>query len=289
MRGWVLLPVLAVACGGTGTAPPKPPPEPAPVAVATTTSTALAPEKPALRRPDVRYAPSALTALAESVTQLVATVIDGHPPPPGPLPLERRRNQDKLVRGDEGAPRSRDLDFLGVAFELDLVLVPDDPTLPRPAGDVEPDGTLRTIAFVGPGGLKVASLDVQGPRPPRPLAGWLGGAEEHGKNVLDALRSGRLGELLMGEPERALFANDQVWREVEKELPKAEEQARAQALARAHPRPAGYRMDDIIVMARDARGSFWGFALQVDEDDGQAVLDSHPLVRIQKLDPNRGF
>jgi hypothetical protein len=91
------------------------------------------------------------------------------------------------------------------------------------------------------------------------------------------------------EQKNKLFDDDVIFRKLEKELPDAEEIQRAEALARSHPRVLGVRMDDVIVLGRDWHGVFWGFALQIDEHEGKTVLDTGPLVRVEKLDPREGL
>jgi hypothetical protein len=289
MRRWVVLPVLAVACGGPGAPPPHPISAPEPVPEPVTAPTALddASEAPPRVPLETGYGPSPLTPVANDLTVLVANVLDGLPPPAGPIPLERERPPDKLIRGEEAAPRSKELQFLGVAFELEIVLV-KEPS-PPPAADRDADGVLETIAFVSRTGAKIAALDVDPPRAPRQVDAWLAGAEEQARAVVDAVAVGRLRELLIGEPERSIFDNDVIFRKLEKELPDAEEIRRAEALARSHPRALGVRMDDVIVLGRDRHGVFWGFALQIDEHEGKTVLDTGPLVRVEKLDPREGL
>lgn len=287
MRSQLLPLLLVAACAGGERSPQPQSPKPSPVTVAEperVTTNEVTP-RPATTP---RYAASPLTDLAERVTELVIAVNDGNPPP-RVLPLEQERPVSELLRGEQKAPRSADLKFFAFALELDIVLVADDGQSPRPIGDEPLDGALRVVLFLSRTGLKLASLELGGPERIRPVDRWLAGAAQAGAEVYAALQGQRAGTLLFGESERAVIHDDRVFREISDELPSANDLARAAELARKHPAILGFDFDDVFVIARDARGNFWGFGLQIETDDGRYVLDSRPLVRVQRLDPERGF
>ena len=288
MRSPLVSVVLLVGCTASAGAPEprrttqKPLTVAEPEPIATTESD----RRPA---PTARYAASPITDLAQRITDLVIAVNDGNPPPRGTLPLERERPVSELLRGEEKAPRSADLDFFAFALELDIVLVADDGQSPRPVGDGPNDGGIRVVLFLSRTGLKLASLELTGPDRVRPVDRWLAGAAEAGAEVFAGVRERRVGSMLFGESERAVIGDDRVFKEISDELPSAKELARADELARNHATILGFDFDDVFVIARDRRGTFWGFALQVESDDGRFVLDTGPLVRVQRMDPERGF
>lgn len=276
----------SVACGE------RPPPPAATPGGALEIATARAvPEEPAApiaaHTPGASsFAPSALTAFANQVTDLIGQVLDGKPPPSSPLPLVPWQASDRLVksRTPSPPPRRADLEFVVFAMELYLVLSADAAAPTNPSPDA---GKLETITFLSRTGLKLAKLSVRGPSSPHPIPPWLEGAKQFGAEIFAAARRDALESLLVGGPERPVLGNDLLFSQMMKDLPAREELERAQQLARSVREPIGLRFDDVFVIARDRRGEIWGFKLELEETNGQLAFETSPLIEVSRLEPEQ--
>jgi len=275
--------LVAVACGG-GAQNAPPPSEPVTVvAPAPESPLALASEPPTASAPaGVGYAESSLTELARSVQAVTVAALEGRDPTLAGLPIERIKDPDRLVRSKGTVPPVRDLEFLAFAMEVRIVLSRDDSVTSGDADDVR---AIEAVAFLSRTGLKLAQIRSRSSRDIRPLPPWLAGVEQFGSSVVQALRNHTANGLLVGEAERPLLG-DALYEQAKKELSRVELGPLERAVA-LHPTPLGYTVDDVFLVARGPGGVIWGFQLQFDEDQGRVVLDSSPLVRVEKLEPER--
>ncbi|MCL4749536.1 MAG: hypothetical protein KJ015_05225 [Myxococcales bacterium] len=230
--------------------------------------------------PSGAFAASPLTEFAGGVRDIALAALDGRPLPQGAIPVEPSRDPSRRVRSDKPPPPSRELDVFAFAMEITLVLREPSST----SADDPEDGSIELIAFLSRTGLKVAKLEARSPRSHRPLPVWLSGVERFGNEVLTALRGGGIGQLLVGEAERPVLSDDFLYRRLMDERPKLEQLRSAEALAARHGRVLGYRVDDVFLVSRDRAGVIWGLELELDESDGQVMLDGSPLVRVERLD-----
>jgi hypothetical protein len=150
------------------------------------------------------------------------------------------------------------------------------------------DGAVRITALVGSTGFRVVDLAVRTGRRSQRLPGWLAGSLQASTETVDALRRGRIGSLILGEADRGVFQSDDLFQRAMKELPKPHEIAACEDAVKKRPRLLGVEVDDLYLIARDRNDTsnqyFYGFEFNVDEDDGQLVLDSSPLMQVEKRD-----
>ncbi|MFO0564288.1 MAG: hypothetical protein U0263_01425 [Polyangiaceae bacterium] len=176
--------------------------------------------------PRVTFAPSPLSDLARALTTLAVTVLDGEPPPAGPIAIERMRDEKKLVRSEVQLPRGSDLEFFLFGIQMyaifdegpDPNVVAGSPGPPPPAQD----GAVRITAMVGSTGYRVVDLAVRSGRRSQRLPGWLMGSLQASNDTVGALRSGRIHGLLFGESDRAVFRSDGLFERTLNEQPKPE-------------------------------------------------------------------
>ncbi len=222
------------------------------------------------------FADSPLTPFANEVTALALAALDGRPLPSTDIPLERYDSARKLVSLEPGAsaPRSAELLVLAFAMEIEANLAtnPDAPT-----------ARLETLAFLSPAGLKVAVLDQRSPAGLGPLPPYVSGAGEFMTQVVSAARSANWSTLLVGEAERRVLADERLWHEIEKERPQQAELDLISRLAQSSSKPTQFGLDDIGIVTRHRDGTIWALKLNFDHQDGQVVLDTHPLVRVRRL------
>lgn len=274
-----------MACGSQG--PIVPGARPAVVAVAPAKEPRPAQSPPSLsgppRDPRALFPPSPITDFANSMRQIALAALDGGPLPEVGVPIERQRDPNRLVRAEQPRPAARDLEVFAFAMEITLILRAPN----ADGGSDEDDGGFEVIAFLSRTGLKVAGLRPRGPRAIKETPGWLSGARTFGNDVLGALRRRRIGDLLVGDTERPVLNDDFLFKRLMDERPKVDALERLEALAAKHERALGYHFDDVYLLARDRSGSLVGLQLQVDEDDGQLMLDAAPLVRVERLRKDR--
>lgn len=228
------------------------------------------------------FAPSPLTELANGIRDIALAALDGRPLPSGAIPVQPSRDPERRVRSDGPAPKSSDLDVLVFAMEMTLVL-----RAPRDSGgDDDGRGAIEIIAFLSRTGLKVASLRTRDARSYHPLPDWLSGVGRGGGEIFSALKSRRIGDLLVGQTERPVLGDD-LYQMLMEKRPTVERLQEAEALAAAHDRVLGYHLDDVFLVARDRDGTVWGLELEIDESDGKHYLDGSPLVRIERVKRDR--
>ena len=297
-----MLVLAGVACGERAPPPASPPAQPLEIATAQpeTENTAA----PIATRPlgASSFAQSPMTAFANQVIELIGTVLDGRPPPSGPLALVPWQSSDQLVKSRASAPTPRhaDLEFIMFGMELSLVLseearapttAPGTISPPLAPGQTAPPSSearrLETITFLSRAGLKLAKLSVRDASRAHPLPPWLEGAKRFGTDIFDAARRGALESLLVGEPERPVLGNDFLFAQLLKDLPDRQELERAQTLAKTKRELHGLRFDDVFVLARDKRGEIWGFKLEIEEDKGQLAFETSPLIEVSRLEPEQ--
>lgn len=274
--------LACLACAPTLAPAPAPPAsgtQAAPPSASATLAAGPTPSGPP-GSPSGAFAASPLTDFAGGVRDIALAALDGRPLPRGAIPIEPSRDPTRMVRSKHQPPPSRELDVLAFAMEITLVLREPDST----SADDPEDGSIELIAFLSRAGLKVAKLEARSPRSHRPLPAWLSGVERFGHEVLIALRGGGIGRLLVGEAERPVLGDDFLYRRLMDERPKLEQLRSAEALAARHGRVLGYRVDDVFLVSRDRAGVIWGLELELDESEGQVMLDGSPLVRVERLD-----
>lgn len=239
----------------------------------------------------VSFAPSPLTDLAKALTTLAVTVLDGNPPPPGPIAIEHVRSGKKLVRSEGALPKGSDLEFFLFGIQMYAILDegPDPNTVPGSAGPPRAeDGSIRITGLVGGTGYRVVDLSARSARKSQRLPGWLMGSVQSCNETVEALRGGRINSLFITEADRPLFKNDDLFARAMNELPKPERVREVEDAVKKHPRVLGVEVDDLYLVAReksDTTGQFfYAFEFNVDEDDGQLVLDSSPLMEVEKRD-----
>jgi hypothetical protein len=276
--GFAALAVFACQSGA-------PPPSKPPVAVTKPDATEESPPNPpAHGSRGSAFPPSALTDFANGITSIVIAVLEGRAPPDRPIPIERVRDPSKLVRAEEPIPPVQELEFFLFALEVDIIFTPP---APPPGTTAEaPDNGVRSIAFLSRTGLKVARLRPSSGNSAKPVPAWLAGVEQYAKDVHSHLRSGQMSSLLVGDAERPVVGNDALFREIMEDQAKPADLRVMEEAAKKSRGPIGVRADDVILVARHPRSSdFYGFKLNLDEVDDVIVLDSAPLMRVQKFEP----
>lgn len=277
--------VLAGAACGERPTPPASPPAPSLEIATAQPETESSAEPIATRHPGATsFAQSPMTAFANQVIDLIRGVLDGRPPPSGPLPLIPWQSFDRLVKSRASAPTPRHADLEFIVFGIELSVVLSEDAQAPPTSDA---GRLETITFLSRSGLKIAKLSVRDASRAHPLPPWLEGAKRFGSDIFDAARHGTLEKLLVGEPERAVLGNDLLFAQVLKDLPDRSELERAQALAKSKRGLIGFRFDDVFVVARDKRGEIWGFKLEIEEEKGQLAFETSPLIEVSRMEPEQ--
>lgn len=276
MAVWLAVCSLA-ACGGGSSTPPRtepvpsvtaPEPEPEPVA----DEPALAAGPPRAQEASP-FADSPITPLANQLVQVADAARLGEPLPEVAFPIERHSAEDRLLHRDQ-EPLPREIEYVGLAMELEIALGP-----PGPGGGAP--GGLELILFLSRHGLKILALEadpVSGARPPPRWLPVSGLAQQ----ILSDLRADRMQRWWIGDAELAMLGPE-LAREVERERPGPDELRKARALARADAAVHGFRIDDVTVIARDAQSRLWALKMQFESGD-VPELDAHPLVRVRRAE-----
>lgn len=246
-----------------------------------TLATGEAPPTMAFRASQLPASP--LTELASRIREIVIAALQGRPLPQSPIAIEPVRNESRLVRLKTVAPNVRDLDFFFFAMEVEIAYSQPD----RRTDDEEAGDSIKAIAFLGRTGLRVAELRRRGSARVQTLPPWLSGAEAFGRSLHSALREKRIEPMLIGEADRSAVGNDLLFDKLTEDRPRGKTLDELTQLAMAHRAPTGFYVDDLILAARDRTGGIWGFQLNVDERDGQLMLDSSPLVKVEKFEPEK--
>ena len=270
--------LLAAACGGGNAKPPPPNP------VTTVTAPEPEPTEPEASvapapRPGPGFADSPITPLAREVVAVAQAALRGEPLPQVSFGIEPPSADVPLVH-EQGKKTPRDLQFIAFAMDLEIALAPP-PTAPANAPGGNGAEGLETMLYLSQHGLKLLSLKpdtvsdtIAAPRW-LPVAGLV-------KTLLADIRTGRMQGWWIGDADKAMLGPE-LTREIQREAPgdsamKTLEQ-RWDESTTAH----GYRLDDIVLVARDPSGTLWGAKLQFESGE-PPELDSRPLVRLRPVD-----
>jgi len=131
-------------------------------------------------------------------------------------------------------------------------------------------------------GLKIERLGVRDPGRAHPVPPALAGAQKFGIEIFEAARRGTIESLLVGEPERPVLDDPNLFEKMLKDRPDRQELERVQTLAASKRELIGLRFDDVFALARDARGGIWGFKLEIEEQQGQLAFETDPLIDIER-------
>lgn len=250
---------MLVACGSAA-----PPPEPAkPIS---TPPPATAPvvepdEVPAPAPAAGRFGDSALAPFAEDLVSVAEAALAKRPLPRVAFPIERHDPEDELVRSDGPVPTG--LEYIALALELELAL---------DAGGIE------LLLFVSRHGVKLMGIEKGGGADRNPPPAWFPVATIAGEILAD-LRADRLDRWWVGEPEKQLLG-PALARELDKERSEPDEVEEAKQVVARGARLQGVEIDDVTLVARDARGAVYGLRMQFENGD-HPELDSHPLVSVK--------
>jgi hypothetical protein len=215
--------------------------------------------------------------LAEDIAALVLAALRGERLR-GTIPTERAEPGQLVRYVDAVRPDPASLRFIALAMGLEVTFSPPSGT----ANDQAPG--LRSVVVLTADGVHLALLRRDGvPPKPRPLPRWLNGAAGVTDGILAAAHASQLGPLMVADPLRTTFGS--YLREVQKDVPSAEELRGIEAFVSSAGLPTGYEVRDLVLLGRDATERLFAFFLTLDEQDGQIVLDAHPLVRVRSKAP----
>lgn len=177
-----------------------------------------------------------------------------------------------LALPDDGGRPEVPLEHLVFAMEIDIIF-------DRPSADT---GAIRVVLFLSRAGLKVVKLTTRGAMTTVDLPRWLTGVQDAGWVVVQAARAGRLESLLVGEPERAILADDPFFELIRRDGPEPQELIEISKLIPPEG-PSGFRVDDMVLIVRDRKRDIWGLEFDMDRERGRYVLDSRPFLRVSRL------
>jgi len=234
------------------------------------------------------YADTPLTPIADDLTALALAAISGAPLPVTRAPLDAPLESPLEIDWQSTAPR--DPVVLGIAFEIELILkrgAPDDDA-------VGPDrwGSIRLTLALSRHGLRLVSLRprtmshaLPGGSLPPPMRGATAVAAE----LLGAIRAGDVTGYAMGEDERRLLDNDEVWLQAQQDRVSPEMVRQVQQMIATLPdEPLAWRLDDIAVLIADADDRLLSLAFEWDADgQGSFALRTSPLIEVRQLWPLR--
>jgi len=240
-------------------------------------------------RPSGRpYADTPLTEIADELTALALAAVSDGPLPVTHVPLDAPLESPVELARQTAAPR--DPVVLGIAFEIELILkrgAPDDDAV-GPARW----GSIRLTLALSRYGLRLVSLR---PRtmsmalPGGSLPPAMQGAAAVATEILGAIRAGDVSAYAMGEPERQLLDNDEVWLQVHQDrVSPALVQQVQQMIATLPDEPLAWRLDDVAVLIADADDRLLSVAFEWDADgQGSFALRTSPLLELRQLWPLR--
>lgn len=275
------------ACATSQPPPPTPAPArvPAPIAASPDSSepepmVTAVPNEADYAHGSGLFAPSPLTALADELVPLNDAALQGRPLPAHRIDIEPTKEVIPTVHyRDESDGTPTHLQYLLFGVEMDIVFdkpFPDDPD------DPEERGTLRVVVLLSRIGWTLVNVSPRPSPSTHPIPQWLSGVEDIGRAVDRAAREQRLDALMVGEPERGIIGNDAFFRLLQKEAPPRQRLMDVGKLVSGRS-PSGYRVDSLVLIARDDRSEIWGFEYDLDRKDGAIVLDAHPFVRVSRF------
>lgn len=237
------------------------------------------------------YAPSHLTPLADKVTDIAFAALRGQPIPQNGILVQPTDPSTQLVRQDLSSPMFADqVTVIGFAIEADVVLRPGaaDPYggLGGLGGGLGGggDGSLDVLFLLHRSGLRLAGLEVRGPREALPLPPQLAGVGHASAEVLGSLRDGSATVKTLHEGDRVALGDDALYREIADERPSLQTLERAKALAVGVPQALGYRVDDAVILTRSPDGRVWTLGMDFEHGaGGVAMLESRPLVNVRRF------
>jgi hypothetical protein len=252
---------MLAACGGGGPPPEPPKPISTPAPPAPTREVEPAEAVPAPAPATGRFGDSPLAPFAEELVSVVEAALAKRPLPRVAFPIERHDPEDELVRSDGPVPTG--LEYIALALELELAL---------DAGGIE------LLLFVSRHGVKLMGIEKGGGADRNPPPAWFPVATI-ADEILADLRADRLDRWWVGEPEKQLLG-PALARELDKERSDPDEVEEAKQVVARGARLQGVEIDDVTLVARDARGAVYGLRMQFENGD-RPELDSHPLVRVK--------
>ena len=166
----------------------------------------------------------------------------------------------------------RELEFFVVATELTL-----SPAVSPGATDA-PRG-LEVVLLLTRAGLKIGKLD-SGPAGRYSPEGAMRDVATAAKELGDAICADKGPELVLGEPERAVIAKEELWEKIQRRLPDAEAFRVAKQKLNCGTELAGFNVDDFELAARDKSGNIYNFTIKMNGENPVPSLRGNPLVRI---------
>jgi len=275
------------ACATSQPPPPTPAPAPVPTPIVASPDPAVSdtmvtapPDEADYAHGSGLFAPSPLTALADELVTLNDAALQGRRLPLHRIDIEPMKDDIPVVHyRDESDGTPKNLQYLAFGVEMDIVF---DKPVPGDPDDPEERGSLRVVVLLSRIGWKVVNVSPRPSPSTSSIPQWLSGVEDIGGAVIRAAREQRLDALLVGEPERGIFAHEAFFRAIQKEVPDRQRRLDVGKLV-SERSPSGYRVDSLILIARDDQNEIWGFEYDMDRKDGAIVLDARPFVRVSRF------
>lgn len=226
-----------------------------------------------------RFAASPISEFSEKIVELVTALLDGRPLP-NDLPLATLK-PGRAPIGFVGIDpdEARRIDWWGVGPEIDFSVTT---TYGKPVN-------IRGVFVVTEAGLHLVAVDVDNHERKQKVPDWARGLETVANDLLATAKRGELATLLHGEELRRLIGDEELWEKAGGSLPKADDLAEVEAVARAATSgPTGFRLDDIAVVGRAPSGKLCECKLEFDEQDGRVVVNPQMTVRAMKRESAAG-
>lgn len=236
------------------------------------------------------YADTPVTFFAEQMTRALLAAVRDEPLPQLPVPTALPigpTGPDVQYQGSEARPVG-ELTVLGFGMEVDFVLKVGEPD-PDGAPGTQ-DGQLRATIYLTRNGLRLLELrsSEMGRESGLPAPQVLCDLDSVGHDILQRVRDDTISQLFLGETERRILGNDDVWREVQEGRPSGEVLQRVRVMVDQFgpTPPITFRLDDGGILVRDEAGSVFTLSFDLDDDGSQVVLSADPFVRVQPLSPH---
>ena len=233
------------------------------------------------------YADTPITAFANAMTEVMVAAAQGETMPQLPFPTVGHVDPSapQLEFRDQNDRPQGELTVLGFGMEVDFIFKTGQP-VPDAAPGTE-DGRLRTVLYVTRHGLRLLELrsalmdEDAGLPAPQIFSGLDGVAHD----LFERVRNDTLAELYLGDLERQIIGNEEVWREASEQRPRPDSIERVRVMAEQFgpTPPVTYYLDDGGVLVRDERGSIFSISFDFEDVNGQLVLESNPLFRVARL------